>query len=153
MRRILTLLGLLLGCFSCGDGALYEQYQVIEQTSWEKDKTYYFTFSVEDISVPYDLRLEVRNNNLYPYQNLWVFISEEAPIGALRRDTMECMLADDYGKWYGQGITLFQSSFPVRNHYYFPHVGQYTFSFRQGMRNNHLRGIEEIGLSVRRSRP
>lgn len=67
--------------FSCENPALYDQYQAINNITWEKDKEYYFTFEVKDISVPYDLTLEVRNNNLYPYQNLWLFCSEEQPIG------------------------------------------------------------------------
>ena len=33
--------------------------------------------------------------------------------------------------------------------YKFPHAGQYTFSFRQGMRDDALKGIQEIGFSVR----
>ena len=135
-------------CFSCKNEAVYDQYQAIQNTSWEKNKEYYFTFLIEDISVPYDLTLEVRNNNMYPYQNLWVFCSEELPIGPLKRDTIECMLADEFGKWYGDGISLFQSSFPIRSAYYFPVKGQYTFSFRQGMRNDQLPGIQEIGLRV-----
>ena len=135
-------------CFSCKNEAVYDQYQAIQNTSWEKNKEYYFTFLIEDISVPYDLTLEVRNNNMYPYQNLWVFCSEELPIGPLKRDTIECMLADEFGKWYGHGISLFQSSFPIRSAYYFPVKGQYTFSFRQGMRNDQLPGIQEIGLRV-----
>ena len=85
---------------------------------------------------------------MYPYQNLWVFCSEELPIGPLKRDTIECLLADEFGKWYGDGISLFQSSFPIRSAYYFPVKGQYTFSFRQGMRNDQLPGIQEIGLRV-----
>lgn len=52
--------------FSCENPALYDQYQAINNITWEKDKEYYFTFEVKDISVPYDLTLEVRNNNLYP---------------------------------------------------------------------------------------
>lgn len=135
-------------CFSCENEAVYDQYQAIQNASWEKNKEYYFTFQIEDISVPYDLTLEVRNNNRYPYQNLWVFCNEELPIGPLKRDTIECMLADDFGKWYGHGISLFQSSFPIRSAYYFPVKGQYTFSFRQGMRNDQLTGIQEIGLRV-----
>lgn len=135
-------------CFSCENQAVYDQYQAIQNTSWEKDKVYYFTFRIEDISVPYDLTLEVRNNNKYPFQNLWVFCSEEQPIGSLRKDTVECMLADEFGKWYGHGISLFQSSFPIRTNYRFPVKGQYTFSFRQGMRNDQLPGIQEIGLRV-----
>lgn len=143
--------GIGLFCFSCDTPALYDQYQAIENTSWEKDKEYYFTFEVKDHTVPYDLTLEVRNNNLYPYQNLWLFCHEEQPIGPLKRDTLECLLADEFGKWYGHGISLFQTSFPIRTHYFFPHEGQYTFSFRQGMRHEALPGIQEIGLRVEKS--
>ena len=115
---------------------------------WDKDKVYYFTFMIEDNRIPYDLTLAVRNNNMYPYQNLWLFCNEEPPIGNLQRDTVEYMLADDFGKWYGHGISLFLSTFPIRTNYYFPYPGQYTFSFRQGMRNDHLEGIQEIGLTI-----
>ena len=45
-------------CFSCENEAVYDQYQAIQNTSWEKDKEYYFTFLIKDISVPYDLTLE-----------------------------------------------------------------------------------------------
>lgn len=139
--------------FSCEAPALYDQYQAIENTTWEKDKAYYFTFQITDARIPYDLTLEVRNNNLYPYQNLWLFCQEEPPIGPMKRDTIECLLADAFGKWYGHGISLFQSSFPLRTRYLFPHEGQYTFSFRQGMRSERLTGIQEIGLRVEEASP
>ena len=134
--------------FSCTQPALYDQYQPIENAVWEKNKEYYFSFQVSDISVPYDVTLEIRNNNLYPFQDLWVFYSEEQPIGPLKRDTLQCMLADNRGKWHGKGISLFQSSFPLRKRYTFSHTGQYTFSIRQGMRNDSLPGIQEIGMRV-----
>lgn len=136
-------------CFSsCDSPALYDRYQAIDNTVWEKDKEYYFTFHIDDISVPYNLSLEIRNNNMYPYQNLWIFCNEEQPIGPMAKDTLECMLADEFGKWHGDGISLFQSSFPIRTNYLFPHKGQYTFGFRQGMRNEALKGVQEIGLRV-----
>ena len=151
IKRISLLIGIAFLCFSCKYDVLYDQYQIIENTVWNKDKEYYFTFMVDDIDVPYDITLEIRNNNQYPYQNLWLFCGEERPVGALRRDTVECMLADDYGKWYGQGISLFQLSTPLRKNYYFSHKGQHTFSFRQGMRNDNLKGIQELGLKVSKS--
>lgn len=136
---------------SCRPEVLYDQYQIIEHTVWEKDKEYYFTFMVDEIEVPYDLTLEIRNNNLYPYQNLWLFCNEEPPVGTLRRDTIECLLADDFGKWYGQGISLFQLSIPLKKNHYFTHKGQYTFSFKQGMRTDQLKGIQELGFRVSKS--
>jgi gliding motility-associated lipoprotein GldH len=143
-----SLLIILLALFSCDNETIYDQYQSIDNASWEKSKTYYFTFMIDDISVPYNLFFEVRNNNLYPYQNLWLFCNQEQPIGQLKRDTIECMLADDYGKWYGRGISLFQFSSPILSHYKFPYAGQYTFSFKHGMRDSLLTGIQEIGFRV-----
>lgn len=148
IKKISLLLGIGFVLLSCKYEVLYDQYQIIENTVWNKDKEYYFTFYVEDIDRPYDITLEIRNNNQYPYQNLWLFCSEERPVGALKRDTLECILADDYGKWYGQGISLFHLSIPLKTNYYFTHKGQYTFSFRQGMRNDQLKGIQELGLKV-----
>jgi gliding motility-associated lipoprotein GldH len=139
-------------CFCCDNGTVYNQYQETDQFIWEKDKEYYFTCPISDTTASYNITFEVRNNNLYPYQNLWIFYAEEPPAGVIWRDTMECMLADEFGRWRGKGISLFQSSFPIRTNYKFPVSGQYTFSFRQGMRNNTLRGIQEIGLRVEQAR-
>jgi gliding motility-associated lipoprotein GldH len=142
----------LLFLFSCGNPLVYNQYQIIDPAVWDKDKEYYFTFQIEDISKPYNISFEVRNNNLYPYQNLWIFYSEEQPVGSMKRDTMECILADEYGKWLGDGISIFQSGFLIRTGHLFPVKGQYTFSFRQGMRDDNLRGIQEIGLRIEQAK-
>lgn len=118
---------------------------------WEKDREYSFTFEVDDAAVPYDLTLEIRNNNRYPFQNLWILGSSIYPDSVLRRDTMEYMLANEFGEWYGKGISVFQLSIPLRSHFFFPERGQYTFGFRQGMRKDELPGIQGIGLRVEKS--
>lgn len=135
-------------CISCGESSFYEQYLSIEDRHWEKEKEYYFTFEITDTSIAYDVTVEIRNNNLYPFQNLWLFALEEQPSGGFRRDTIECMLADDYGKWLGTGISLYQSSFPLHSQYHFKEEGTYTLGFRQGMRNDRLPGIQNIGLRI-----
>jgi gliding motility-associated lipoprotein GldH len=124
---------------------------MIEKT-WSKDKELYFTYEIKDKTISYDVSIEIRNNNLYPFQNLWLFCAEEQPIGPVWRDTIECMLADDYGKWLGNGMSVHQLSIPVRTQYKFPHKGQYTFSIRQGMREDSLKGLEEIGLQIKKAK-
>ena len=150
LNRIIKCI-LLAGCalfFACDSSTLYNQYQVIDNTAWTKDKVYYFTFEIEDNTKAYDIFFDIRNNNKYPYQNLWLFCNEEPPIGKLKKDTTECILADEFGKWHGHGISLYESSYPIRLNYHFPYTGQYTFSFRQGMRDSIIYGIQEIGLRV-----
>ncbi len=136
----------------CSHPAVYNQYQEIERAEWAKDKVFYFTFMVDDISVPYDISLNIRNNNLYSYRNLWLLISEEKPIGTLSRDTLDCILADEFGKWQGKGISVFHSTIPLHKSYYFPLEGQYTFGIRQGMRSDLLQGIEKIGLKIEKTK-
>ena len=137
-------------CVTCTRSAYYEKYQTID-TQWDKNKEYFFIYEIEDNSVSYNLSLEIRNNNLYPYQNLWLFCSEEQPEGSVVRDTIECLLADDFGKWHGSGISIYHLSIPVRTGYTFPHTGQYTFNIRQGMRDDLLRGIEQIGVRIEKN--
>ena len=138
--------------FSCENRAIYNQYQAVDNAVWEKDKEYYFTFQIEDNSIPYDVIFEVRNSNVYPYQNLWLFFNEERPVGPMVRDTVECMLADEFGRWKGSGISLFQAGIPIRSNYLFPDKGQYTINFRQGMRTDALKGIQEIGLRIEKAK-
>ena len=137
--------------FSCKQDFTYEQYRIIDKTMWDKNKEYYFTFNIDDPSKTYDVSLQIRNNNKYPYQNIWLFLQEEKPIGGIERDTIEGMLADDFGKWYGHGISLYEMSFPIKTGYRFPHKGQYTFAVKQAMRDSCIIGIQEIGLQVQES--
>ena len=137
-------------CLSCTKPAYYEQYQTIENP-WYKNREYFFTCQIEDTAVTYNISLEIRNNNFYPYQNLWLFYAEEHPDSPVLRDTVECILADDFGKWYGSGISIYHLSIPLRTQHHFPQKGQYTFSFRQGMRDESLKGIEQIGVRIEKN--
>jgi gliding motility-associated lipoprotein GldH len=132
---------------SCAEPVFYEQFQTID-SQWDKNKEYFFTYQIEDHSASYTMSLEIRNNNLYPYQNIWFFCSETQPEGTVLRDTIECVLADDFGKWYGPGISIYHLRLPIRKQHLFPQPGQYTFSIRQGMRDERLKGIEQIGLCI-----
>lgn len=143
---LLFLLGFIF--VACESPIIYDHYQKVEQSEWSKEKVFYFTFNIEDIEVPYNISLNIRNNNQYLYRNLWLLTTEERPLGALSRDTINCVLADEFGKWTGKGISIFHSTILLRQAYSFPMKGQYTFGIRQGMRNEMLEGIEKIGLQI-----
>lgn len=135
-------------CFSCHQHAMYDQYQVVDGSVWKKEKTFHFSFQADDTVSLYNLTLEIRNNSLYPYRNLWLLAYEERPIGPLKRDTVEYFLADKNNRWLGSGISLYQSGFPIRTNYRFEHTGLYSFGFRHGMSDDALPGIEEVGFRV-----
>jgi len=137
---------------SCGQPVVYHQYQPVPAGGWEKESEVCFTFMIEDAAATYNVLLEISNDRRYPYQNLWLFCREELPSGIVRRDTVQCLLADDNGKWLGMGLSLFTTTVPLRSGYTFPMPGQYSLCFRQGMRRNALPGINAIGLKVERGK-
>ncbi|MDR1357455.1 MAG: gliding motility lipoprotein GldH [Tannerellaceae bacterium] len=136
---------------SCGKELVYNQYHRTGH-AWEKDAAHAFAFTIDDETAAYDLILEVRNNGLYPYSNLWLFCDEASPDGRILSDTIDCELADNFGKWNGKGVSIYHSSFPLRTGYKFPRKGEYTISVRQGMRRDTLKGITEIGLRIEKAR-
>ncbi|MDR1723618.1 MAG: gliding motility lipoprotein GldH [Tannerella sp.] len=133
--------------FSCGRGIVYDNYMPVKD-SWDKTAEYRFDFDITDKSVPYDITIQIRNNNTYPYQNIWLLCEELHGDNIVDKDTIEYMLADDFGKWKGNGITLFQSHITLKDNYFFPDTGKFAIKIRHGMRNDFLRGIEDIGLLV-----
>lgn len=138
---------------ACNDPSIYHLYQPVENAVWQKEKAYYFSFEIKDTSIPYDLTLDLRNNTLYPYRNIWIVYKEEQPIGPLVQDTMECILADEYNKWKGNGFSLFTNNFPVKKNFHFPHTGLYTFSFSHIMTDEKLKGVHEIGFRIEKTQP
>ena len=138
--------------FSCGSDTVYNEFQPIRNIIWKKQDTYFFNFEIKDNSVAYDVSLQLRNNDTYPYQNLWILSEEEQPSGVSAKDTIEYMIADDYGKWTGSGITLFQGHILLRKNHHFPDTGKYTISIQHGMRDNELTGIKDIGLFIEKSK-
>jgi len=153
MERSLRLFltgSLCLMAFACIKPVYYEKYQTID-TPWDKNTSYFFTCEMEDLSASYNLSVQIRNNNLYPFQNLWLFFAQEQPNGTIVRDTVECILADGYGKWTGSGISVYHLTIPIRSNYNFPQKGSYIFTIRQGMRVDQLKGIQQLGLRIEKN--
>jgi gliding motility-associated lipoprotein GldH len=151
-KRLRILAVALCFCFSCGNAPVYNKFQPVRDKLWDKHSEYRFEFGIKDRSIPYNISLQIRNNDTYAYQNLWLICQEQQPGMILLNDTIECMLADDFGKWKSNGITLFLNRFALREHYLFPDTGRYTISVRHGMRDDNLTGIEEIGLLIEKAK-
>ena len=141
-------------CFflSCSQNLVYNEFQNTQNNLWDKQDEYFFNFEINDISIPYSVSLKLRNNDMYPYQNIWIFFEQSQSSEIMLKDTIEYMLADDFGKWTGNGITLYQSHISLKEHYFFPDTGKYTISVRHGMRDDKLKGIENIGLFIEKSK-
>lgn len=139
------ILMLLLGC---NENVVFEKSTSINN-SWNRYDTAIFFVEVDDTINPHNFFINIRNNNLYEYSNLYVFLHTSLPNGITTHDTLEFILADKQGKWLGKGVgKIMENDILLRNRLVFPETGNYVFKIEQGMRDEDLVGIENIGIRI-----
>ena len=146
--KLFIFISMLFGIVSCSHKEIFFDYHSFADAEWDRDIPAVFNVKIEDNSQPYDVSIELRNDDNYPFSNIWLFIDCKIPDGTGRTDTVGVDLADVSGKWYGKGLSLYNLSIPYETSVLFPDTGTYIYSIRQGMRENLLKGISDIGLKV-----
>ncbi|HAQ20646.1 MAG TPA: gliding motility lipoprotein GldH [Prolixibacteraceae bacterium] len=143
---------LMAGIFSCDRKRVFESYYELDKKGWHKDSVVVFNLTLTDTIKNNNLYLNIRNKGTYAYSNLWLFLTIGSPDGAIRTDTVEFTLAEPSGKWKGSGVGgLHDNHILYKKSVYFPHKGNYTFSIKQGMRDNVLEGIRDIGIRIEKT--
>lgn len=151
----LAIAAMILAMSACQrSGDIYNSYVALPNTGWNADSLAVFRVDVSDADAAYDLYFMIRNQNNYAYQNLWLFIDIVAPDGSMRRDTLDCILAERDGRWKGSGWgSLYDAEYPYRLSTRFAAPGLYRFRIGHGMRQDDIEGIHSIGLRVTPAQP
>lgn len=143
---------LITGIVSCDRKRVFESYQPIGENGWNKDSVKVFPVLLKDTTRNHNLYVNIRNKGTYPYSNLYLFISIGSPDGKTLIDTVEFSLAEPSGRWKGSGIgDLHDNQILYKSSVYFQHKGKYTFRIKQGMRDNVLQGIRDIGIRIEKT--
>lgn len=148
MKRLISLFLLCVMLVSCGREIVYKQFQSLPLEGWHCDSALEYTFAIADSVASYEVQLIVRHSTQYPYQNLWFFTEEWYGNMLLHSDTIECFLADEYGRWQGAGISTYTMPLLYYPSHTFPCTGEYKLVIKQGMRSEWLQGIEDVGVEV-----
>jgi len=148
MRKLLLFNIIILAFSACTNKNVYTDFCSFKSSKWDADNVCRFSVEINDTLTPHYFSVLVRHNDNYPYRNLWLFIDITTPSGAVRCDTLKCELADNMGKWFGKGISIYRFQKTYENPIRFPQSGTYTFSIRQGMRDNVLKNISAVGIKL-----
>jgi|WetSurSiteA1Bulk_404760.scaffolds.fasta_scaffold00483_2 gliding motility-associated lipoprotein GldH len=149
MKRAWLLLPVVVFCLSCHKNNVYEEFASIEGPSWNNSNILHFNVPISDTSQAYNAFISVRNTGKYEFSNLYLFVTAHSPKGNFVRDTIEITLADERGKWLGNGAaSVFTVYYPYRQNIRFPLPGIYTFDIEQAMWIKDLKHISEIGLKI-----
>lgn len=149
MQVLVFFLGLV-AAVSCTNSSIYDGFITHPQKGWHQDSVIAFEVDIKDTNTRYEITLTLRNNNNYPYSNLFLFRQIQTKAGVEFYDTAQYLLADKYGKWLGKGVgALKTSEYLYKNQALrFAKMGTYTFTLQHGMRDEWLTGIEDVGLRL-----
>ncbi len=134
---------------SCDKNRVFEANTEITKGSWDQNNKVVFDIDIQDTLSWHNIYLNVRNSGSYPFSNLFLFVSTQSPKGNSERDTVECTLADENGKWLGDGIgDLWDNQILFKRKVRFPMKGIYKVQLEQAMRVNPLPFIVDVGIRV-----
>lgn len=152
MKKNIWLLTLIFISFSCRKDVVYSKYVKFENDEWKRSDTAKFELEIEDTHSLYNLYLNIRHAEGYPFNNLYVFVQTHYPDGTFKQDTLEIVLADSKGKWYGEGLgDIFDLSAPLKQNFRFVQKGRYHINFIQAMRTDPLPLLMEIGIELKKA--
>ncbi len=117
---------------------------------WSTSKKLHFEWEINDFNQPKNIRFVIRNNEEYPYANLFLIAHfSEKGSKSIITDTINYAMAKNNGDWIGTGFGNVKELFvEYKNKYRFPKKGIYQINIIQGMRNKDLKGIEDIGVKI-----
>lgn len=125
---------------------MFDEYKALNG-KWNKDSIVTFSFEQKDTVSKYNMFINVRNNNAYPYNNLYLIIQMQDPGTKLVKvDTLEYQMANPDGSLMGQGFSdIKESKLWYKENVNFPKAGKYKVSIQQAVRKGgQVPGVEEL---------
>lgn len=141
--------------YGCDKNRYFDDYINLDG-KWKNSEKINFNFDQKDTINLYNMFITIRNNNDYPFNNLFVIVKLNQPNKEIKVDTLEYQMADVDGTLLGEGITdTKHSKLWYKKNYKFPKSGKYSISIEQANREigkvngvEDLEGITEVGFRV-----
>lgn len=159
-NNFLYFLGILsLFCFtgslvSCDKKRVFDEYKSVGK-SWDKDSVVSFDLPQMDPKKQYNLFVNIRDNNDYPFNNLFLIVAMEQPNKMTLVDTLEYQMANEDGSLLGEGFTDVKESKLVYKERMKFKPGSYKIHIRHAVRQTgkvvgvkKLDGITEVGFRI-----
>ena len=153
IRNSLLLILVVILFFSCDKKRVFDEYKSVGR-AWNKDSIVTFNLPELDSTKRYNLFVNLRDNNNYKYNNLFLIVSMEKPNGFTKVDTLEYQMANPDGTLLGDGFSDIKES----KLFYKEKIqlkGRLKVHIKQAVRENGkipgvtvLEGITDVGFRI-----
>ena len=141
--------------FSCDKKRVFDDYQTVGN-GWKKNSHMTFLLPKLDPNKAYNLFVNLRANDDYKYNNLFLIIALEQPNGLTKVDTLEYQMTEDNGALLGDGFSDVKESklvYKERIKFKFPennkvHIKQAVRQSGKVSGDELLDGITDVGFRI-----
>ena len=153
-NSILFILIVLLA-ISCDKKRVFDEYKSVGKT-WHKDIIVTFELPKLDPKKNFNLYVNVRDNDDYPFNNLFLIVSLEQPNRKIKVDTLEYQMTNPDGTLLGDGFSdIKESKLFYKDKVNFTQKGIYKVHIQQATRQTGkiegvtaLPGITDVGFRI-----
>ena len=137
---------------ACTEQPFYEKSYSFKGNEWDQRVKPRFKVEIKDTSQVYDFLITLRNTTDYAYSNCWIYLNSLTPNKLSAREPFEIRITNPDGTWVGN-----KSGTIVENLLYFkkrkfPIAGTYYFRLEQGVIQESLDEVLDIGLRIEKSK-
>lgn len=154
LKNSLVYILLAFAVISCDKTRVFDEY-VSVGSGWHRDTIATFALPEIDSTKAHNLFVNVRANNKYPFNNLFLIVSLDKPNGMTVVDTLEYQMTDAEGNLLGQGFSdIKESKLYYKEKYKFD-GGKHQVRISHAIRESgkvkgveSLEGITEVGFRI-----
>ena len=139
---------------SCDKKRVFDEYKTVGN-GWNKDSIVSFDLPAVDIKKQYNLFINIRDNNDYPFNNLFLIVNMEQPDKRTIVDTLEYQMANPDGYLLGEGFTDVKDNKLIYKERMKFNSGSYKIHIKQAVRQTgkvsgvvKLEGITDVGFRI-----
>ena len=140
---------------SCDKKRVFDEYQSVGK-SWHKDSIVSFDLPQLDPKKTYNLYVNVRDNDDYAFNNLFLIVSLEQPNKQIKVDTLEYQMTNPDGTLLGEGFTdIKENKLFYKDKVSFTQKGLYKVHIKHALRQTgkiegvtSLNGISDVGFRI-----
>ena len=154
IKNSILFIVMLLLVISCDKKRVFDQYKTVG-TAWNKDSVVTFELPKLDSKKFYNLYVNVRDNDDYPFNNLFLIVSLEQPNHRVKVDTLEYQMTNPDGTLLGDGFSDIKESKLFYKKVSFTQKGSYKIHITHATRQTgkiqgvtSLPGISDVGFRI-----
>ena len=155
IKNSILFVSILLLIVSCDKKRVFDEYKSVG-TAWHKDSIVTFELPKLDPKKSFALYVNVRNNNDYPFSNLFLIVSLEQPNRKVKVDTLEYQMTNPDGTLLGDGFSdIKESKLFYKDKVTFAQKGIYKIHIKQATRLTgkiegvtSLQGVTDVGFRI-----